>query len=55
MFGTGISECEGAPCIKVFVVRKIEELDRQIPSTFEGFTVVVQVMGEIRARPSDSP
>lgn len=53
--GTGISECEGAPCIKVFLVRRTEELDGQIPSTFEGFPVVVQVTGEIRARPSDSP
>ncbi len=53
--GIGIGECEGAPCIKVFVVRETEELGRQIPSTFEGFSVVTQVTGEIRARPSDSP
>ncbi len=53
--GTGISECEGAPCIKVFVVRRTEELDRQIPSTFEGFPVVVQVTGGIRARPGTAP
>ena len=53
--GIGIGECEGAPCIKVFVVRETEELGRQIPSTFEGFPVVTQVTGEIRARPSDSP
>ncbi len=53
--GIGIGECEGAPCIKVFVVQETEELGRQIPSTFEGFPVVTQVTGEIRARPSDSP
>ncbi len=53
--GIGISECEGAPCIKIFVVQETEELGRQIPSSFEGFPVVTQVTGEIRARPSDSP
>ena len=53
--GLGIGECKGAPCIKVFVVRSTEELDRQIPSSFEGFPVEMQVTGEIRARPSDSP
>ena len=53
--GIGIGECEGAPCIKVFVVRETEELDRQIPSTFEGFPVEMQVTGEFFARPLDSP
>ena len=53
--GLGIGECEGEPCIKIFVARRTEELDRQIPSTFEGFPVEMQVTGEIRARPSDSP
>jgi len=53
--GIGISECEGAPCIKVFVVQETEELGHQIPSTFEGFPVITQVTGGIRARPSDSP
>ncbi len=53
--GLGISECEGTPCIKIFVVQRTPELDREIPSTFEGFPVEMQVTGEIRARPSDSP
>ncbi len=48
--GTAIGECEGAPCIKVYVVKQSQELADKIPSTFEGFTVVVEVTGEIRAR-----
>ena len=53
--GLGIGECESAPCIKIFVVQRTPELDREIPSTFEGFPVEIQVTGEIRARPLDSP
>ena len=53
--GLGIGECEGVPCIKVLVVQKTPELEGEIPSTFEGFPVEMQVTGEIRARPSDSP
>ena len=52
--GTGISECEGVPCITVFVAGRTPELDR-IPSTFEGFQVVMKETGEIRARSLDSP
>ncbi|MCZ6626102.1 MAG: hypothetical protein O7B35_18035 [Deltaproteobacteria bacterium] len=52
--GLGIGECKGAPCIKIFVVQKTPKLESEIPSTFEGFPVEMQVTGEIRARPSDS-
>ncbi len=50
--GTAIGECAGAPCIKVYVVQKSQELTDKIPSTFEGFPVVVEATGEIRARDS---
>ena len=53
--GLGIGECERAPCIKIFVVQRTPELEGEIPSTFEGFPVEIQVTGEIRARPLDSP
>ncbi len=52
--GIGIGECEGVPCIKIFVVQRTPELEGEIPSTFEGFPVEMQVTGEIRTRPSDS-
>ena len=48
--GMGIGECDGEPCIRVFVVEKTEDLMRQIPETFEGFRVEVDETGEFQAR-----
>jgi hypothetical protein len=50
--GIGIGECDGEPCIRVFVVAKTEDLMRQIPETFEGFRVKVDETGEFQARDS---
>jgi hypothetical protein len=47
--GTAIGEFKGKPCIKIFVVKETEELTQKIPSTLEGFPVVIQQTGEIRA------
>jgi hypothetical protein len=47
--GIGIGECEGAPCIKVMVAQATAELSAKIPTMFEGFPVVVEETGEIRA------
>lgn len=47
--GTGIGECDGRPCIKVFVVKKTRQLVQRIPATLDGFRVVVEETGEIRA------
>ncbi len=47
--GTAIGEFKGKPCIKILVVKKTEELTQKIPSTLEGFPVVIQQAGEIRA------
>ena len=47
--GTGLGECSGKPCIKVFVVKKTPDLLKQIPSTLEGHPVEVQETGEFRA------
>ena len=46
----GISECDGTPCLKVYVVELTEELDERIPLEFQGHEVVVDESGEIRAR-----
>ena len=48
--GTGIGECEGKPCIRIFVAKKTPELLKKIPSKLEGFVVDVEETGEIRAR-----
>ena len=47
--GTGLGECSGKPCIKVFVAKKTPDLLKQIPSTLEGHLVEVQETGEFRA------
>lgn len=47
--GTAIGECKGKPCIKVLVVEETPELLKLIPSTLEGFLVIIEETGEIRA------
>ena len=47
--GTAIGEFRGKPCIKIYVVKKTEELTKKLPSQAEGFPVVIQETGEIRA------
>ena len=48
--GTGISECDGTPCLKVYVVTGTKEILDRIPKTFGGYEVRVQESGEIEAR-----
>jgi len=50
--GTALGECAGTPCIKVLVVEETEDLRARIPEAFDGFLVVIQETGEIRARPA---
>ena len=47
--GTAIGEFKGKPCIKILVVKKTPELTGKIPSTIEGFPVIIKQTGEIRA------
>ena len=47
--GTAQGECEGKPCVKVYVVKKTSDLVKQIPVTLEGYAVEIQVTGEIKA------
>jgi hypothetical protein len=47
--GTAIGEFEGKPCIKVLVVKKTKELDQKLPAVLEGYRVVVDETGEIKA------
>ncbi len=51
--GIGQGLCKGTPCIKVFVIKKTPELDRKIPNTLEGYQVVVEETGEVRALPKN--
>ena len=48
--GTAIGLFQDQPCIKVYVVERTPELTTRIPSTVEGYRVVIEPTGEIRAR-----
>ena len=43
--------CEDKPCIKVLVARLTPQLEEKIPATYKGHQVVIDAVGEIRARP----
>ena len=45
-----IGECDGEPCIRVWVTEKSDELDAKIPLEFKGYTVETSVSGEVRKR-----
>jgi hypothetical protein len=47
--GVGIGECEGEPCIRVFVEDRTPELERRIPERLEGFKVDIEATGPIQA------
>ncbi len=49
VIGTAIGQCEGKPCILVLTASNTEQVRRIIPSTVEGYPVVVQYVGEVRA------
>ena len=40
-----IGECDGQPCIRVWVAERSEELDAKIPSAFKGHRVETSVSG----------
>ena len=48
--GTAIGLCGDTVCIKVFLTRRDETVMEQIPETFRGFRVDIEVTGEIRPR-----
>jgi hypothetical protein len=47
--GTAQGLCDGKPCIKVYVIRKTPDLERQIPDSLEGYPVMIEETGEIKA------
>lgn len=48
--GTGVGECDGEPCIKVFVREKTAEIEEELPPEVEGHPVRIEVTGGFRAR-----
>jgi hypothetical protein len=49
--GAGQGLCEGKPCIKVFVIKRTPELVQKIPDTLDGYPVVIEETGEVKALP----
>ena len=47
--GTAIGLYEGKPCIKIFTSRKPQQLRDKIPSTVEGYRVIIEETGVFRA------
>ena len=47
--GTAIGLYEGKPCIKIFSSKKVEELQARIPSTVDGYHVIIEKTGAFRA------
>ena len=41
------------PCIKVLVIEKTVELEQKIPKVLQGYPVVVEQTGEVRALPKN--
>lgn len=49
VIGTAIGERKGKPCILVLTASNTEQVKKQIPATVDGYPVVIQYTGEIRA------
>ena len=48
--GTGEGKSDGKPCIMIFVEHKSEEIKKKIPKEAEGYKVVLEETGVIRAQ-----
>jgi hypothetical protein len=53
VIGTAQGLRDSKPCIMVLVIEKTPELNQKIPHVLEGYTVVVEETGEIRALPEE--
>ena len=45
---------DGKPCVLILVVRLTPELRSRLPRTLEGWPVVIEASGEIRALPDSA-
>ena len=49
--GVGISECQGEPCIEVYLADESSDARQQIPTYLNGFKVKIEMIGKIEALP----
>jgi hypothetical protein len=47
--GTAIGLLKGKPCIRIFTSRKPQKIRDKIPSTVEGYPVIIEETGAFRA------
>ena len=52
--GVAQGQCGDRPCLRVYVTQKTPELEHKIPVHLEGYPVVIEETGEIRALPEKS-
>ncbi len=48
VIGTGIAECDGHPCLNVFVSAP-DAAHGRIPDSLDGYAVRIVVVGDVRA------
>jgi hypothetical protein len=53
VIGTAESVCNGAACVKVYVIKESPELTRPIPKVIDGYPVVIEETGEVHALPKN--
>ena len=53
VIGTAEGLCNSKPCIKVYVIKKTRQLTQRIPTTLEGYPVVIEETGEFRTLPEN--
>jgi hypothetical protein len=51
--GTAQGLYSGKPCIKLHVLKKTPELHQKVPHILEGYPVIIEETGEIRALPKN--
>ena len=49
--GVGIGECQGKPCIEVYLTDESSNLRQQIPPQLNGYKVNTKVIGKVEALP----
>jgi len=51
--GAAHGVCDGRPCVKVFVIEKTPQIAEKVPATLDGYPVVIEVTGPIKALPAN--
>lgn len=51
--GAGIAKLDEKPCIVVMVREKSFDLENHVPKQLEGYAVVIEIVGELKAQERD--